>query len=92
MEGRRRRSFTEDYKTQPVEILISSGRSVASVAKELGLRGSILRRWAEKLHAGQPTAAPQRPITQAALPSADQTAEIAVCSGRTIAFGWSATF
>ena len=37
MEGRRRRSFTEDYKRQAVEILISSGRPVASVAKELGL-------------------------------------------------------
>ena len=53
MEGRRRRSFTEDYKRQAVEILISSGRSVASVAKELGLRDSILRRWAEKLSRGQ---------------------------------------
>ena len=78
MEGRRRRSFTEDYKRQAVEILISSGRSVASVAKELGLRDSILRRWAEKLSRGQqPTAAPQRTITQAALPSADQADAIA---------------
>jgi transposase len=76
MEGRRRRSFTEDYKRQAVEVLISSGRPVASVAKELGLRDSILRRWAEKL-GRQPTAAPQRTITQAALPSADQAAEIA---------------
>jgi transposase len=76
MEGRRRRSFTEDYKRQAVEVLISSGRPVASVAKELGLRDSILRRWAEKL-GRQPRAAPQRTITQAALPSADQAAEIA---------------
>jgi transposase len=76
MEGRRRRSFTEDYKRQAVEILISSGRPVASVAKELGLRDSILRRWAEKL-GRQPTAAQQRTIRQAALPSADQAAEIA---------------
>jgi transposase len=65
MEGRRRRSFTEDYKRQAVEILISRGRPVASVAKELGLRDSILRRWAEKL-GRQPTAAQQRTITQAA--------------------------
>jgi transposase len=76
MEGRRRRSFTEDYKRQAVEVLISSGRPVASVAKELGLRDSILRRWAQNL-GRQPTAAPQRTITQAALPSADQAAEIA---------------
>jgi transposase len=78
MEGRRRRSFTQDYKRQAVEVLISSGRSVAAVAKELGLRDSVLRRWAEKQSAGQqPTAAPRRPITQATLPSADQAAEIA---------------
>ena len=49
-----------------------------SVAKELGLRDLILRRWAEKLGRGeQPTAAQQRTITQAALPSADHAAEIA---------------
>jgi transposase len=37
-----------------------------------------LRRWVEELGAGhEPTAAPRRPMTQAALPSADQAAEIA---------------
>jgi transposase len=42
------------------------------------VRESILRRSAEKLSRGQqPTAAPQRPITQAALPSADQADAIA---------------
>jgi len=77
MEGRRRRSFTEDYKRQAVELVRSSERSVTSVANELGLRDSVLRRWVEKLAVGhEPTAAPRRPITQAALPSADQAAEI----------------
>lgn len=78
MEGRQRRSFTDDYKAQAVELVGSSGRSIGSVAKELGLRDSVLRRWVEK--AGmrhEPTAAPRRPGTQAALPSADQAAEIA---------------
>jgi transposase len=78
MQGRRRRSFTEDYKRQAVELVVSSGRSVGSVANELGLRDSVLRRWVEKLASGhEPTAAPRRPMTQAALPSADQAAEIA---------------
>ena len=78
MEGRRRRSFADDYKLQAVELVASSGRSIGSVAKELGLRDSVLRRWVEK--AGirhEPTAALRRPTTQAALPSADQAAEIA---------------
>ena len=78
MEGRRRRSFTDDYKRQAVDLVASSGRSIGVVAKELGLRDSVLRRWVELRGAErEPTAAPRRSITQAALPSADQAAEIA---------------
>src|ERR1700737_1550059 len=70
MEGRQRRSFTDDYKRQAVDLVASSGRSIGSVAKELGLRDSVLRRWVEQRGAGrQPTAAPRRPTTQVALPS-----------------------
>ena len=47
MEGRQRRSFTDDYKRQAVDLVASSGRSIGSVAKELGLRDSMLRRWVE---------------------------------------------
>jgi len=78
MEGRQRRSFTDDYKRQAVDLVASSGRSVGSVAKELGLRDSVLRRWVEQRGAGrEPTAAARRPTTQATLPSADHAAEIA---------------
>ena len=49
-----------------------------SVAKELGLRDSVLRRWVEQRGARrEPTAAARRPTTQATLPSADHAAEIA---------------
>jgi transposase len=51
MEGRQRRSFTDDYKRQAVDLVASSGRSIGSVAKELGLRDSVLRRWVELRHA-----------------------------------------
>ena len=78
MEGRRRRSFTDDYKRQAVDLVASSGRSIGAVAKELGLRDSVLRRWVELRGAGrEPTAAPRRSITQAVPPSADQAAEVA---------------
>ena len=78
MEGRQRRSFTDDYKRQAVHLVASSGRSIGSVAKELGLRYSVLRRWVELRGAGrEPTAAARRPTTQATLPSADHAAEIA---------------
>ncbi|WP_244562063.1 IS3 family transposase [Bradyrhizobium lablabi] len=78
MEGRQRRSFTDDYKRQAVDLVASSGRSIGSVARELGLRDSVLRRWVELRGAGrEPTAAARRPTTQATLPSADHAAEIA---------------
>jgi len=78
METRQRRSFTADYKRQAVDLVASSGRSIGSVAKELGLRDSVLRRWVELRRAGrEPTAAARRPTTQATLPSADHAAEIA---------------
>jgi transposase len=53
MEGRQRRSFTDDYKWQAVALVASSGRSIGSVAKELGLRDSVLRRWVEARGAGR---------------------------------------
>jgi hypothetical protein len=52
MEGRQRWSFTDDYKRQAVDLVASSGRSIGSVAKELGLRDSVLRCWVELRGAG----------------------------------------
>jgi len=76
MEGRPRRSFTDDYKRQAVDLVASSGRSIGSVAKELGLRDSVLRRWVDKVRQ-QPASAARRPTTQATPMSADQASEIA---------------
>jgi transposase len=62
METRQRRSFADDYKRQAVDLVVSSGGSVGSVARELGLRDSVLRRWVELRGAGrEPTAASWRP-------------------------------
>ena len=61
MERRQRRAFMDDYKRQAVDLVASSGCSVGSVAKELGLRDSVLRRWVEQRGAGrEPTAALRR--------------------------------
>jgi len=49
MEERQLGRFTEDYKHQAVELVVSSRRSITLVAKELGLRDSVLRRWVDKL-------------------------------------------
>ena len=92
MERSQRRSFTDDYKRQAVDLVVSSGRSIGSVPKELGLRDLVLRRWVELRGAGRgPTAASRRPTTQATLASADHAAEIArlqrAKGGREFAFG-----
>lgn len=61
MKHRRRRSFTDEYKLQAVDLVASRGRSIGSVAKELGLRDSVLRYWVEQREAGfETTAEPQR--------------------------------
>jgi transposase len=44
-EGRRRRSFTREYKAEVVELCRTSGRSVGAVARDLGLTETAVRRW-----------------------------------------------
>ena len=93
MERSGRRSFTDDYKRQAVDLVASSGRSIGSVAKELGLRDSVLQRWVELRGAGrEPTAAARRPTTQATVPSRTTRQRSPVCSERTSGCAWSATF
>jgi transposase len=86
MEVRRRRSFTDEYKRQAVDLVASSGRSIGSVTQELGLRDSVLRRWVEQRGAGREPTAAGRPTTQTTLLSADHA-----CGGRTSGCAWSAT-
>src|SRR5947209_2196748 len=73
MERRQRRSFTDDYKRQAVDLVGSSGRSIGSVAKELGPRDSVLLRWVEQRGARREPTAAQRPITQATVTRHVQT-------------------
>ena len=79
MEKRRRRAYADDYKQRAIDLVISSGRSAGSVARELGLHESVLCRWMAERGAGGARAdgSAAAPKVQAALPSADQAAEIA---------------
>src|SRR5689334_20890390 len=88
MERRQRRAFTDDYKRQAVDLVASSGRSVGSVAKELGLRDSVLRRWVEQRGAGrEPTAATRRPAGGAAVGGSGGGGGPAAAGDRTTAHG-----
>jgi transposase len=44
-QRRSRRSFTDAYKGEVVELCRTSGRSIAAVARDLDLSETALRRW-----------------------------------------------
>ena len=45
MEKRKRRSFSKEYKAEVVELIRKSGRSIGTVARELDLSETAVRRW-----------------------------------------------
>jgi len=48
---RRRRSFSDDYKAGAVRLALDEGKSVAAVARGLGLGESVFRKWVEQARA-----------------------------------------
>ena len=93
MQTAKRRSFTEDYKRQTVELVRSSGRSVGSVASEIGLAETVLRKWMSKFGvAGQPAARRGAPRRRRRCRRLTRPPRSLGCSGRTTGCGWSATF
>jgi transposase len=76
------RSYTEDYKRQVVDLVVSSGRTSTAVAGEVGLHPTLLCRWVRQYSAGTAAAEALRPAAAPSLkpvpvPTADQAAEIA---------------
>ena len=49
--GRRRRSFTREYKAEVVELCRTSGWSITAVARDLGLTETAVRRWVAQAEA-----------------------------------------
>ena len=45
MEKRKRRWFTKEYKAEVVELIRSSGKTVAEVSRDLELTETAVRRW-----------------------------------------------
>ena len=43
-----RRHFTQEYKDQAVSLVLDSGRSIAEVAKSIGVHEMTLGKWAKK--------------------------------------------
>jgi len=43
--GRTRRSFSKEFKLEAVRLITEGGQSIAQVARDLGVRDTILGRW-----------------------------------------------
>nr|WP_166784194.1 transposase [Cryobacterium gelidum] len=43
--ARSRRDFTPEYKDEAVKLVVTTGRAVATVARELGINEATLGRW-----------------------------------------------
>jgi transposase len=48
MGKRKRRAFSAEYKSEVVELIRTSGKSVGAVARELDLTETAVRRWIEQ--------------------------------------------
>lgn len=53
MATKERRSFTAEFKREAVKMVEQPGRSLAAVARELGVERSVLKRWVENFAAGR---------------------------------------
>jgi transposase len=51
--GRQRREFTPEYKDEAVKLVVNTGRTVATVARELGVNEATLGRWVNAFRARQ---------------------------------------
>jgi transposase len=74
--GQERRQFTDEFKTEAVALLASSGRPLVQIAGELGISPSMLRNWRTR-GGGQKAGPAPHPRPASAKPSVpDPAAEI----------------
>ena len=66
MTKRHRRKFTDEFKAETVNLIRASGRTVGSVARELGIGETAVRRWVQEAEAsGSPCVKTSRETLQA---------------------------
>ena len=46
----KRRQYTEEFKTEAVRLLKESGKTIAAVARDLGINPNLLSRWHQEEH------------------------------------------
>lgn len=63
--GNTRRKFGAEFKREAVRQALHPGNTVATVAQDLGVHESVLRRWIKEYGAGSAGKATERPLKNA---------------------------
>ena len=63
--GNTRRKFGAEFKREAVRQAMQPGNAVATVAQDLGVHESVLRRWIKELGLGAAGKATERPVKNA---------------------------
>jgi transposase len=64
--GQQRRQHSPEFKADAVALVRSSGRSIAAIARELGIGASSLGYWLKQDEVGRKTRDPERFATESA--------------------------
>jgi transposase len=46
--GRQRRAYTHEFKREAIRLIREGGKSIAQIARELGIRPDMLRAWKQQ--------------------------------------------
>jgi transposase len=49
MSGKKRKTYTREFKLEAVRLITEKGYSIAEVSRNLGVEYSVLRRWKKQL-------------------------------------------
>ena len=63
--GNTRRKFGQEFKQEAVRQALHPGNAVATVAQDLGVHESVLRRWIKEYDSGPADKAADRPLKNA---------------------------
>ena len=63
--GNTRRNFGTEFKREAVRQALQPGNAVATVAQDLGVHESVLRRWLKEYGSGPADKATERPLKNA---------------------------
>lgn len=58
--GATRRSFTDEYKTSAVSLVITDGKSIAETARNIGVHEMTLGKWVKKTRDSEQS--PEKPL------------------------------